>query len=176
MKIIKTKIDDCYLIEPKVFPDSRGFFFESYNELKFSEKKLKTNFKQDNFSKSKKNVLRGLHFQKKKPQAKLFYVSDGKILDVIVDLRKKSKTYLQHEQFILSAVNKRQIYIPPGFAHGFLVLSKTATCHYKCSNYYDPQDDGSIIWNDKTLAINWKIKKPILSEKDAQGLQLKNII
>lgn len=172
MKINKTKLNGCYIIKPKIFPDKRGFFFESYNIKNFKKKNITTNFKQDNFSKSKKNVLRGLHFQKKKPQAKLFYVSYGKVLDVVVDLRKKSNTFLKHEKFIISDQNKNQIYIPPGFAHGFLVLSEIAVCHYKCTNYYEPEDDGSIVWNDKSLNINWKIKNPILSEKDKQGMNL----
>lgn len=172
MKINKTKLNGCYIIKPKIFPDKRGFFFESYNIKNFKKKNITTNFKQDNFSKSKKNVLRGLHFQKKKPQAKLFYVSYGKVLDVVVDLRKKSNTFLKHQKFIISDQNKNQIYIPPGFAHGFLVLSEIAVCHYKCTNYYEPEDDGSIVWNDKSLNINWKIKNPILSEKDKQGMNL----
>lgn len=176
MKIIKTKLNDCLIIKPKIFPDKRGFFYESFNIKNFKKNNLDTSFKQDNFSKSKKNVLRGLHFQKKKPQAKFFYVSMGKVLDVVVDLRKKSKTFLKHQKFIISSQNRRQIYIPPGFAHGFLVLSDFALCHYKCTNYYDPNDDGSIVWNDKHLNINWNIKYPILSKKDREGMSLKYYI
>ena len=136
MKLFKTELKDCYVVQPRVFNDKRGFFFESYNKLNFKKNKLINNFVQDNFSQSKKNVLRGLHFQKKKPQAKFFYVTIGKVLDVVLDLRKSSKTYLKHQKFILSDKNKKQIYIPPGFAHGFLVLSDTALCNYKCDNYY----------------------------------------
>lgn len=176
MKIFKTKLNDCLIINPSIFPDHRGFFFESFNKNNFEKYNLITRFKQDNFSKSKKNVLRGLHFQKRKPQAKLFYVSLGRVMDVVVDLRKNSKTYLKHQKFILSSKNYKQIYIPPGFAHGFLVLSKVALCHYKCTNYYDPSDDGSILWNDKKLNISWNIKKPILSEKDKKGLELDDAI
>tara|TARA_E500000178_G_scaffold351658_1_gene413260 strand:+ start:521 stop:1051 length:531 start_codon:yes stop_codon:yes gene_type:complete len=175
MKIFKTKLKDCLIIKPTVFPDHRGFFFESFNKNNFKKNNLITTFKQDNFSLSKKNVLRGLHFQKKKPQAKLFYVSYGKVMDVVVDLRKNSKTYLKHQKFIVSSFNHHQIYIPPGFAHGFLVISKIAYCHYKCTNYYDPKDDGSIAWYDKKLNINWNIRKPILSDKDKKGLKLDDI-
>lgn len=174
MKLFKTELKDCYLVEPRVFNDNRGFFFESYNKLNFKKNKLINNFVQDNFSQSKKNVLRGLHFQKKKPQAKFFYVTFGKVLDVVLDLRKSSKTYLKHQKFILSDKNKKQIYIPPGFAHGFLVLSDRAFCNYKCDNYYDPSDDGSIIWNDKDLNIKWGIKNPILSDKDKKGLRIQD--
>jgi len=176
MRVIKTKLEDCLIIKPRVFPDKRGFFYESFNTKNFKKNKINTNFKQDNFSKSKKNVLRGLHFQKKKPQAKFFYVSLGKVLDVVVDLRKKSKTFLKHQKFIVSSQNKHQIYIPPGFAHGFLVLSEVAYCHYKCTNYYDPEDDASIVWNDESLNINWKIKSPILSTKDKEGMNLNKYI
>ena len=176
MRVIKTKLDGCLIIKPKVFPDKRGFFYESFNIKNFKKNKINTNFKQDNFSKSKKNVLRGLHFQRKKPQAKFFYVSSGKVMDVVVDLRKNSKTFLKYQKFIISSDNRHQIYIPPGFAHGFLVLSKIAICHYKCTNYYDPDDDGSIVWNDENLNINWNIKKPILSDKDKEGMNLKNLI
>jgi dTDP-4-dehydrorhamnose 3,5-epimerase len=172
MKITKTKLEDCLIIKPKIFLDKRGFFYESFNIKSFKKNNIPTIYKQDNFSKSKKNVLRGLHFQKKKPQAKFFYVSFGKVLDVVVDLRKKSKTFLRYQKFIISSQNKHQIYIPPGFAHGFLVLSEIALCHYKCTNYYDPEDDGSIVWNDKSLNINWNIKNPILSDKDKDGMNL----
>jgi dTDP-4-dehydrorhamnose 3,5-epimerase len=146
---------------------------ESYNAQRYKNLGLNIDYKQDNFSKSKKNVLRGIHFQKKKPQAKLFYTSYGEVRDVVVDLRKSSKTYLKHEIFTLSDTNKLQVYIPPGFGHGFLTISEVALCHYKCTNYYNPSDDATIIWNDELIKINWGIKKPILSKKDANGLEYK---
>jgi dTDP-4-dehydrorhamnose 3,5-epimerase len=176
MKIFKTKFQECYIIVPNVFPDKRGVFFEAFNKSKFKDKKLINSFNQDNFSKSKKNVLRGMHFQKKNPQAKFFYVTYGKVMDVVIDLRKNSKTFLKHQKFILSEKNHKQIYIPPGFAHGFLVLSDFAHCHYKCDNYYDPNDDGSILWNDKDINIKWNIKNPIISEKDRKGLNIKDLL
>ena len=176
MKIKKTKLEGCFLIKPDVYLDTRGFFLESYNVKRYKDFDLSQNYKQDNFSKSNKNVLRGIHFQKKKPQAKLFFASYGKVRDVVVDWRKSSKTYLKHETFILSDKNKLQVYIPPGFGHGFLTLSEFALCHYKCTNYYNPKDDATIIWNDKSINVAWGIKKPILSKKDANGLEYKTYI
>jgi dTDP-4-dehydrorhamnose 3,5-epimerase len=159
------------LIEPKVFGDARGFFFESFNQKAFNEA-TGTNhqFVQDNHSRSAKGVLRGLHYQIQQPQGKLVRVVQGEVFDVAVDLRKRSKTFGQWVGEILSAENKRQLWIPEGFAHGFVVLSDTAEFLYKTTDYYAPAHERCILWNDETLAIHWPAGiQPILSAKDAQG-------
>lgn len=166
---IKTKIKDLYIIEPKVFGDDRGYFMESYNQQDFFEAGLNMRFVQDNESKSKKGVLRGLHFQTKHPQGKLVRVTQGEVWDVAVDLRKNSPTFLQWEGVYLSEKNKRQLYIPEGFAHGFVVISNEAMFNYKCTNFYDPDDDSGLLWNDKEIGINWPLhhlEHLILSTKD----------
>ena len=166
MTIEKTSINDLLIITPNIFKDDRGYFFESYNIEKLS-KLIKTDFVQDNESLSQKNVLRGLHFQNPPfAQAKLIRVVKGSILDVAVDLRKKSATFGRHFKHILSGENKQQLYIPEGFAHGFLCLEDNTILNYKCSNYYNPESENSIIWNDKELNIDWGILNPILAEKD----------
>lgn len=166
MIIENTFIKDLILITPNVFTDDRGYFMESYN-LKKLEKVIKTEFVQDNESLSQKNVLRGLHFQKPpNAQAKLIRVVQGSILDVAVDLRKYSETYGKHFKHILSGINKKQLYIPVGFAHGFLCLEKNTILNYKCSAYYDASSEDSILWNDGELNIDWGIDNPILAEKD----------
>ncbi|MEW6996622.1 dTDP-4-dehydrorhamnose 3,5-epimerase [Colwelliaceae bacterium BS250] len=167
MKIIATKIKDLIIIEPKVFGDERGYFFETYQEQRYKDNGIPYTFVQDNRSKSIKGVLRGLHFQKTKPQGKLVSVTSGEVLDVAVDLRINSETFGCYESVVLTGDNKRQFFVPPGFAHGFLVLSDTAEFTYKCTDYYDPQDEGGIIWNDPELAINWGVMSPSLSNKDA---------
>lgn len=176
MNIIRTKIPDVLIIEPKVFGDDRGFFFESFNQQLFEEKTGVTlNFVQDNHSKSIQNVLRGLHYQIEHPQGKLVRVTQGKVLDVAVDLRQSSPTFKQWTTVELSAENKRQLWIPPCFAHGFLVLSETAEFLYKTTDYYYPQGDRCIIWNDPELNINWNLEtQPILSPKDQAGKLLKD--
>ncbi len=169
MRIHETGIADLYVIEPKVFFDERGYFFESYNETKFKEKGLDYNFIQDNQAKSQYGVIRGLHFQKGEyAQAKLIRVLSGKILDVAVDIRKKSPTYGKVFSVELSDENKKQLLIPRGFAHGYSVLTKEAIVEYKCDNVYMPSADGGIKYNDKDLNIDWKIpeEKQIVSEKD----------
>lgn len=166
MKIEKTFIEGLLLISPTVFTDERGYFLESYNK-KHLESMLDVDFVQDNESMSQKNVLRGLHFQIPPfSQGKLIRVITGSVLDVVVDLRKQSKTYGQHYKNVLSDKNKKQIYIPPGFAHGFLVLENKTIFSYKCTNYYKKDAEGAILWNDKTLNIDWNIAHPIISEKD----------
>jgi len=166
MIIENTFIKDLILITPNVFTDDRGYFMESYN-LKKLEKVIKTEFVQDNESLSQKNVLRGLHFQKPpNAQAKLIRVVQGSILDVAVDLRKDSETYGKHFTHILSDKNKKQLYIPVGFAHGLLCLEKNTILNYKCSAYYDASSEDSILWNDSELNIDWGIDNPILAEKD----------
>ena len=171
MNIIPTSIPDVIIIEPKVFQDSRGFFLESYNQKTFTEKLgIAPNFVQDNHSKSEYNVLRGLHYQIIQPQGKLIRVIAGKIFDVAVDIRKKSPTFGQWVGYELSAEDKRQMWIPPGFAHGFLVLSEMAEVIYKTTDYYAPGSDRAIIWNDPDLAINWPLTTPpILSAKDSNA-------
>ena len=163
----KTEIEDVYIIEPKVFGDNRGYFMETYNEQEFKNNGLDYNFVQDNQSKSKKGVLRGLHFQKTHPQAKLVRVLEGEVFDVAVDLRKGSKTYGKWVGVILSEENKKQFMIPRGFAHGFVVLSETAVFAYKCDDFYHPEDEGGIMWNDPDINIEWPYKgELLLSEKD----------
>lgn len=175
MKIIRAAIPDVLIFEPKVFGDERGFFMETYRESYFQEAGLDVNFVQDNHSLSTKSVLRGLHYQRKKPQGKLVRVVIGEIFDVAVDIRKESETFGQWVGLLLSADNKRQLYIPPGFAHGFLVLSDVAECEYKCTDYYCPEDQGEIAWNDPDIDIQWPATDPILSEKDAQAPLLKSL-
>lgn len=171
MKATPLAIPDVILIEPKVFGDERGFFFESFNQTQFEQAIGKSvQFVQDNHSRSARNVLRGLHYQIQQPQGKLVRVVQGEVFDVAVDLRKSSKTFGQWVGEILSADNKRQIWIPEGFAHGFVVLSDTAEFLYKTTDYYAPAHERCILWNDATLAIQWPVGiQPILSAKDAQG-------
>jgi len=173
MKIELTKIKDLVVIEPRVFFDERGYFFESYNEEKFKENGLDYHFIQDNQAASKYGVIRGLHFQKSPfAQAKLVRVLFGKILDVAVDLRKTSPTYGEVFSIELSDENKKQLLIPRGFAHGYSVLSSEATVEYKCDNFYMPSHDGGILFNDTDLNIDWKIVKgmEIISEKDKKNI------
>lgn len=167
MKVIKTGFQGLLLIELRSFTDDRGFFYESWHDIDYQKIGVKEKFIQDNVSGSKKNVLRGLHFQKN--QGQLVTVIYGKIFDVVVDIRENSKTYKQHFSIELEADNSRQLYMPPGFAHGFCVLSDFAMVHYKSTQYYDPSKEGGIIWNDPTFSIEWPIENPILSLKDANA-------
>ena len=172
MKVIKTKLEGVVIIEPQVFFDDRGYFFESFSQQRFKEQVAPITFVQDNESKSSYGVLRGLHFQKPPfAQSKLVRVVKGKVLDVAVDLRKGSPTFGQYESVVLSEENKRQFFIPQGFAHGFAVLSEEAIFQYKCDNYYAPQSEGSVRWNDPTIAIDWQLpeKDIILSAKDEKA-------
>lgn len=175
MKILPTEIPDVLVIEPRVFQDERGFFYESYNQKAFTEKTgIDAHFAQDNHSCSKQDVLRGLHYQIQQPQGKLIRAIAGTIQDVAVDIRKSSPTFGQWVSCILSAENKRLLWIPPGFAHGFLVLSETAEVLYKTTDYYAPQHERCILWNDPNLAIDWKIATtPIVSAKDKVGQPFK---
>ena len=167
MNIIKTKLEDCVIIEPKVFGDERGFFLETFQLDRYADfAGINLPFVQDNHSRSSKGVLRGLHFQKTKPQGKLVRVVRGEVYDVAVDTRLGSSTYGQWEAVILSEENKTQFWVPPGFAHGFVVLSESADFEYKCTDYYDPSDEGSLLWNDPDLNIPWPIDNPRLSAKD----------
>ena len=174
----ETKIKGVYIIEPKVFGDNRGYFMETYNKEHFAEAGLTMNFVQDNESSSSKGVLRGLHFQTKHTQGKLVRVTKGEVFDVAVDLRKGSPTYGQWEGVVLSAENKKQFYIPEGFAHGFLVLSDHAIFNYKCTDFYCPEGEGGVLWNDPDIGIEWPLEgidNIILSEKDKVHPTLKDL-
>lgn len=169
MDVVRTDIEGLVIIQPRLFEDQRGYFFESFSEREFAHKVAPVRFVQDNESKSSYGVLRGLHFQKPPyEQAKLVRVVKGRVLDVAVDLRKGSPTYGRHEAVELSEDNHRQLFIPRGFAHGFCVLSEEAVFQYKCDNYYAPQSEGAVRWDDPDLDIDWKIplKDVILSDKD----------
>lgn len=169
---IDTEIADVKIIEPTVFGDARGYFMETYSEREFSEAGISARFVQDNESRSRKGVLRGLHFQKENPQGKLVRVIEGEVFDVAVDLRKASRTFGKWVGVTLSAENKRQFYIPEGFAHGFVVLSDTASFVYKCTRLYAPGDEGGLLWNDPQIGIRWPVGEdftPILSEKDTKN-------
>lgn len=174
MEVIQTTIPDVLIIEPKVFGDERGFFMESFNEKTFQEKAgITGSFVQDNHSRSAKNVLRGLHYQIKQPQGKLVRVVSGEVYDVAVDIRKSSPTFGQWVGCLLSEVNKKQLWVPPGFAHGFVVLSDTADFLYKTTDYYAPEYERAILWNDPELGIDWKFTgTPALSAKDQAGVTL----
>lgn len=176
MKIISTNIPDVKIIEPQVFGDERGFFMETWQDKEFKEKVCDRNFVQDNHSKSKKGILRGLHYQTKNTQGKLVRVVSGAVFDVAVDLRKNSPTFGQWVGEVLSSENKRQLWVPEGFAHGFYVLSDTAEFVYKCTNYYDPSSEHSLLWNDEDVGIEWPLDKDVellLSDKDRNGKTLK---
>ncbi len=173
MNVVKTKLDDCVIIEPKVFGDERGFFLETFQAERYASLVgITLPFVQDNHSRSARGVLRGLHFQKTKPQGKLVRVVRGEVYDVAVDIRKGSVTFGKWEGVILSEENKKQFWVPPGFAHGFVVLSDTADFEYKCTDYYDPSDEGSILWSDPDLDIPWPIANPVLSTKDESAKRL----
>lgn len=177
MQVQKLTIPDVICFTPKVFEDHRGFFYESFNERVFEQAlgQPAPHFMQDNHSRSAKGVLRGLHYQtKQQPQGKLVRVSQGEVFDVAVDIRKSSPTFGKWVGEILSAQNRKQLWIPPGFAHGFLVLSETAEFLYKTTNFFAPQFERCIVWNDPTIGINWKLQdtNPILSSKDIQGKSL----
>jgi len=176
VNVIKTDVEGVLIIEPKVFGDERGFFLETFQAKRYQEEAgIEIPFVQDNHSRSTRGVLRGLHFQKSKPQGKLVRVVSGEVFDVAVDIRPDSVTYGKWAGTLLSAENKRQFWVPPGLAHGFVVLSDTADFEYKCTDYYDPTDEGCLIWNDPDLAIEWPITEPILSEKDKMGLLFKEL-
>ncbi len=176
MNVIDTDIAEVKIIEPKVFGDERGFFLETFQARRYrDEAGISLDFVQDNYSRSSYGVLRGLHFQKKRPQGKLVRVVRGEVYDVAVDIRHQSPSFGQWVGTILSEQNKRQFWVPPGFAHGFLVLSDSADFEYKCTDYYDPNDEGCLLWSDSNLAIDWPIKHPLLSSKDLAGSSLNEI-
>ncbi|CAM8483935.1 dTDP-4-dehydrorhamnose 3,5-epimerase [Escherichia coli] len=176
MKVIDTKIADVKIIEPKVFGDSRGFFLETFEKKRYQEMlNIEYDFVQDNHSRSTKGVLRGLHYQTQNAQGKLVRVVRGEVFDVAVDIRPNSPTYGEWQGVILSEENKNQFWIPPGLAHGFLVLSDIADFEYKCTDYYNPGFEGCLIWNDPDVGIKWPELTPLLSEKDQYGKRLKEL-
>lgn len=169
------KLEGLFLIEPDVYGDARGFFLESWNRRRYAEAGLAVDFVQDNLSFSRRGILRGLHFQNPMAQGKLVTVLQGEVFDVAVDLRQDSATFGQWEGVTLSATNKWQIYLPPGFAHGFQVVSETALFQYKCTAFYSAKDEASVLWNDPDLAIRWPVADPLLSAKDAQAPRLRDL-
>jgi dTDP-4-dehydrorhamnose 3,5-epimerase len=169
LKVIETDLPGCLVIEPRVFCDDRGDFFESFNRDAFADNGLATSFVQGNVSRSRRGVLRGLHYQWPKPQGKYVSVTDGEIWDVAVDVRVGSPTLGKWVGVLISGDNRRHVWIPPGFAHGFVVLSEHATVSYLCTETYDREADAGILWNDSRLAIDWPIADPVLSDKDARA-------
>jgi len=175
MRVQPTKIPEVALIEPRVFIDSRGHFLETYKYENYCKSGISVKFVQDNISFSYRNVLRGLHYQLGQPQGKLVMVMQGEILDIAVDIRKGSPSFGQSVSVILSSENYKQLFIPEGFAHGFCVISETATVFYKCTDYYAPAEEHGIIWNDPAFGLNWPTSTPILSEKDRNYPTLSNL-
>ncbi|RRO06016.1 dTDP-4-dehydrorhamnose 3,5-epimerase [Pectobacterium aquaticum] len=176
MQVIDTIIHGAKIIQPKVFGDARGFFLETFEKRRYQEMlDIDVDFVQDNHSRSSKGVLRGLHFQKTNPQGKLVRVVRGEVFDVAVDIRQDSPTYGKWYGVTLSEENKTQFWLPPGLAHGFVVLSDTADFEYKCTDYYDPSDEGCLLWNDPEVGIEWPITAPLLSEKDKLGKLFKDL-
>jgi len=174
MKLDSSSLPEVLIVEPRVFGDDRGHFYESYNERELEKLGLQARFVQDNHSRSARNVLRGLHYQIRQPQGKLVRVTAGEIYDVAVDLRRSSPTFGKWTAAVLSASNRKMCWVPAGFAHGFLVVSDHAEVQYKTTDYWAPQHERCIIWNDRDLAISWPLKgEPILSQKDRTGLPLK---
>lgn len=170
MKVTDTDVIGVKLVEPKVFGDERGFFLETFQQDRYREMlDIDLDFVQDNHSRSSRNVLRGLHFQTSKPQGKLVRVVRGEVFDVVVDIRPVSATFGKWVGVHLSESNKNQLWVPPGLAHGFVVISDFADFEYKCTDYYDPKNEGCLIWNDPEVGIQWPVKTPLLSEKDAKG-------
>ena len=166
LKVEKTPLEGLLIIEPPVYADSRGYFMETFQDIRYREQVAPEHFVQDNLAFSQKNVLRGLHFQIKFPQAKLLQAISGEVFDVAVDVRSGSATFGQWFGTRLSAKNRRQMYVPAGFAHGYCVISETATVIYKCSDYYHPEDEGGILWSDPQVGIEWPVEQPAVSEKD----------
>jgi len=174
MNISTCDIPGLVIIEPKVFGDARGYFFESWNSQRYDEV-IRARFVQDNISFSRRGILRGLHFQNPKGQGKLIQVLQGEVYDVAVDLRRSSPTFRQWHGLLLSSDNKKQFYIPPGFAHGFAVTSETALFQYKCTEFYSQKDEMALKWDDPDLAIPWPVENPTISERDAKGSRLRDI-
>lgn len=175
-EIVSSKLENVKVLSLTRFKDQRGFFQEIYHHKKYAKNELNLEFVQDNYSYSQKNVIRGLHFQTENPQGKLVTVLQGRILDVFVDIRPKSASFGKWDSIELDQDIPSQVYVPPGFAHGFIVLSESALVMYKCTDFYDPRSEHTLIWNDPEIAINWGNLAPIISQKDAAGLSLKQIM
>ena len=166
MNVTESRLKGVFLIKPRVFEDPRGFFLETYNQDRYAQHGIGVDFVQDNYAHSPGGILRGMHYQIKQGQDKLVWVPQGEVFDVVVDLRKDSPTFGQWDGYALSSKNKHQLFVPVGFAHGYCVTSNTADFMYKCSNFYHPEDEGGLIWNDPKVGIEWPIEDPVLSEKD----------
>jgi dTDP-4-dehydrorhamnose 3,5-epimerase len=175
MNVVRGELEGLLILEPKVFDDGRGFFVETWNQRRYHEAGLTATFVQDNLSLSRRGALRGLHFQNPSPQAKLVSVWQGEVFDVAVDLRRSSPSFGKWQAVRLSSENKRQFFVPAGFAHGFLVLSETALFHYKCTEFYSPKEELTLRWDDPEVGIQWPIPEPVLSEKDVRGLLLREL-
>ncbi len=175
MQVLTCDIAGLLTIEPKVFGDARGFFVETWNRRRYADAGLDVDFVQDNISFSRQGILRGLHFQNPNPQGKLLQVLEGEVFDVAVDLRRSSPTFGRWHGLYLSAENKRQFYVPPGFAHGFAVTSEAALFHYKCTNFYSPKDEVTVRWDDPEIGIRWPVENPSLSEKDSKGRRIREL-
>lgn len=176
MNVTESRLKGVYLIKPRVFEDPRGFFLETYHQDRYSQHGIEVDFVQDNYARSSRGILRGMHYQIKQGQDKLVSVPQGEVFDVVVDLRKDSPTFGQWEGFELSSKNKHQLFVPIGFAHGYCVTSDTADFMYKCSNFYQQEDEGGLIWNDPKVGIQWPIEDPILSEKDQNYPTLDKVV
>jgi dTDP-4-dehydrorhamnose 3,5-epimerase len=175
MNVLRCPLEGLLIIKPKVFGDARGYFLETWNRKRYQEAGLDADFVQDNVSFSRRGILRGLHLQNPNPQGKLLQVLQGEVFDVAVDIRRSSPTFGQWHGLVLSGDNKRQFYIPPGLAHGFAVLGETALFQYKCTELYSPKDETVLRWDDPDLGIEWPVKEPLLSERDAKGLRLREL-
>lgn len=176
MKVLSTDLPGVLIVEPEVFQDTRGFFLETYHARKYREAGIPEVFVQDNHSRSAQGTLRGLHAQRQHPQGKLVRVIQGEIFDVAVDIRRESPMFRRWVGITLSAENFRQVYVPPGFAHGFCVTSAVAEVEYKCTDFYDPTDEIGIVWNDPEIGIEWPIQEPILSDRDRGAARLTDVV
>jgi len=175
MKVSRCEISGLLIIEPRVFGDARGFFLETWNEQRYRDAGLDLRFVQDNMSSSRRGTLRGLHFQNPRAQGKLVWVIEGEVFDVAVDLRRGSPTFGRWHGLNLSGENRLQFYVPRGFAHGFAVLSETAVFAYKCTEFYSPNDELTLCWNDPDVAVQWPLRDPVLSDKDKKGVRLQDL-
>ena len=176
MKILPTDLPGVLIVEPEVFRDTRGFFLETYHRQKYHDAGIPEVFVQDNHSRSARGTLRGLHAQLQYPQGKLVRAIQGEIFDVAVDIRPESTTYMRWVGICVSAENFRQVYVPPGFAHGFCVLSAIAEVEYKCTDFYDPKDELGIVWNDPEIGIDWPVEEPVLSDRDRNATRLAEVV
>ena len=173
MNVLRCPLEGLLVLEPQVFGDARGFFMETWNRARYRDAGLDVDFVQDNISFSRRGILRGLHFQNPKSQGKLLQVLLGEVFDVAVDVRRSSPSFGKWHGVTLSSENKRQFYVPPGFAHGFAVVSETALFHYKCTDFYSPKDEVTIRWDDPDIDVKWPVNEPILSHRDAQAVRLR---